>query len=138
VRERVLSSGLEAYVRLAGFRHDLERILPCLELLVHPAELEGLGVSLLQASSAGVPIVASAVGGIPDAVHDGVNGILLPPADVPLLTRAVIELLRDSARARRMGEAGRQRVEREFSIDSMVEGNLRVYRELLGSRQRVA
>jgi glycosyltransferase involved in cell wall biosynthesis len=54
------------------------------------------------------------------------------------LTRAVIELLRDSARARRMGEAGRQRVEREFSIDSMVEGNLRVYRELLGSRQRVA
>lgn len=138
LRERVRRAGLEEHVRFAGFRDDLERILPCLELLVHPAELEGLGVSLLQASAAGVPIVASAVGGIPDAVADGVNGILIASKDAPALTRSVIALLRDPERARALGAAGRARVAREFSIEAMVDGNLRVYQALVGERQGMA
>ncbi len=131
LRETVSRLGLAGRVRLAGFRADLPRLLPCLDVLVHPALLEGLGVSLLQAASAGVPIVASRVGGIPEAVRDGVNGLLVPPGDAEALGRAVSRILGDADLAARMGAAGRELVGREFSVDGMVEGNLRVYRELL-------
>ncbi|MGZ8217441.1 glycosyltransferase [Methylomagnum sp.] len=125
--------GIAGHVHLAGFRDDLPRVLPCLDVLVHPALMEGLGVSLLQASSAGVPIVASRAGGIPEAVRDGVNGLLVPPGDVDALGEAVGRLLDNPELARQMGAAGRALIEREFSVDGMVEGNLRVYRELVGA-----
>lgn len=128
--------GVADHVHLAGFRDDLPRILPCLDVLAHPALMEGLGVSLLQASSAGVPIVASRAGGIPEAVRDGLNGLLVPPGDVDALGQALGRLLGDAALARQMGEAGRALIEREFSVDGMVEGNLQVYRELLGQPSR--
>ncbi len=128
---RIADAGLEDRVRLAGFRDDLPDILPCLELLVHPALMEGLGVSLLQAASAGVPIVASDAGGIPEAVRDGLNGILVPPGNTAALETAIARLLRHPALAQRMGRAGRVLMRDEFSIDAMVEGNLAVYRELL-------
>jgi glycosyltransferase involved in cell wall biosynthesis len=134
LREQARKLGLDGRVRLAGFRDDLPRILPCLDLLVHPALMEGLGVSLLQAASAGVPIVASRAGGIPEAVRDGLNGLLVPPGDVAALGEAIGRVLGDPALARRLGEAGRDLVAREFSVDGMVEGNLRVYRELLEER----
>lgn len=135
LRRRVAAAGLGAYVRFAGFREDLPRLLPCLELLVHPASMEGLGVSLLQAASAGLPIVASDAGGMPEVVRHGRNGLLVPPADVAALAAAVAALLRDGGLAARMGLAGKALVREEFSVDAMVEGNLAVYRELLdGSR----
>jgi len=134
LRETIRERQLQARVRLAGFRTDLSRILPCLDLLVHPAYREGLGVSLLQASAAGVPIVACRAGGIPEAVRDGVNGLLVPPGDVESLRAAIARLLRDPQEARTMGERGRELVAKEFSPDSMVEGNLAVYREVLAQR----
>lgn len=134
LRRQVADLDLEKVVTLAGFRDDLARVLPCLDLVVHPAVREGLGVSLLQASSAAVPIVACNAGGMPEAVRDGVNGLLVPPADVSALRAAVGRLLTDPELARRMGRAGRELVLREFSLDAMVEGNLGVYRELLAER----
>jgi len=131
LRRRIAAAGLADHVLLGGFRKDLPDILPCLELLVHPATMEGLGVSLLQAASAGVPVIASDTGGMPEAVRDGVNGLLVPPGDVPALGRALSTLLRDRELARRLGEEGRQLMRREFSVDAMVEGNLAVYRELI-------
>jgi glycosyltransferase involved in cell wall biosynthesis len=125
---------LTGHVHLAGFRADLPRILPCLDLLVHPALMEGLGVSLLQAASAGLPIVACRAGGMPEAVRDGVNGLLVPPGDVAALGEAIARVLGDPALARNLGQAGRALVEREFSVDGMVEGNLAVYRELLDEK----
>jgi len=131
LQERIDADGLADHVRLAGFRDDLTAILPCLDLLVHPATMEGLGVSLLQASAAGVPIVASRAGGIPEAVRDGVNGLLVPPADVRALTAAIAGLLGDAGRRRRLGAGGRALVRDEFSAAAMVAGNLAVYRELV-------
>jgi glycosyltransferase involved in cell wall biosynthesis len=140
LKQRIRERGLGGTVRFGGFRDDLPDLLPCLQMLVHPATMEGLGVSLLQASSAGVPIVASRVGGIPEAVRDGVNGLLVPAADVEALGNAVGRLLEDRPLAARLGEAGRSLMRAEFSIDAMVEGNLAVYRELLpevpGGRSR--
>jgi glycosyltransferase involved in cell wall biosynthesis len=121
-------------VHLAGFRTDLDRILPCLDLVVHPATMEGLGVSLLQAAAAGVPIVATRVGGIPEIVHDGVNGYLVASNDTLQLAAAIIRLLRDPKRTLAMGLAGRQFVRAGFSVEKMVERNLSVYHQMLISR----
>ncbi len=130
LKQQVAALGLQQKVTFAGFRTDLPRILPCLDLLVHPALMEGLGIALLQAAGAGVPIVAVNAGGMPEAVRDGENGLLAPPGDSPALAHAISRLLSDPALMRRMGQAGRELIEREFSVARMVEGNLQVYREL--------
>ena len=132
LRAEVEAAGLAGAVRFTGFRHDLPRWLGGLDLLVHPADMEGLGVSLLQASAAAVPIVTSRAGGLPEAVQDGVTGILCPPGDVAALTAAIDRLAGDAALRARYGAAGRARILAEFSIDAMVDGNLRVYRQVLG------
>jgi glycosyltransferase involved in cell wall biosynthesis len=132
LRKLCQTLGIEENVHFAGFREDLERVLPCLDLLVHPAEMEGLGVSLLQAAASGVPIVATEVGGIPEVVKDGINGCLIPPRDPKAISQAVVKLLSDPEGARRMGAEGKRIVEREYSIESMVEGNLRAYEKVLG------
>lgn len=131
LRGRIRRQGLADRVHLAGFRPDLERILPCLDLVVHPATLEGLGVSLLQAAAAGLPIVASRAGGIPEVVRPGVNGLLVPPADTQALGAAILWLLDHPEEAQAMGARGRALVERELSVPAMVAGNLGVYRGLL-------
>ncbi|MCP4690384.1 MAG: glycosyltransferase [Desulfobacterales bacterium] len=129
LRQHCEAHGVAGAVSFCGFRKDLPRILPCLDLVVHPALMEGLGVSLLQASAAGVPIVAARAGGVPEVVRDGVNGRIVPPGDVSALTAATLDLLRDPDRARALGRAGRKLVRSEFSIESMVNGYLDVYRE---------
>ncbi len=134
VDRRVREGGMEGSVLLPGFRQDLPGLLPCLDVLAHPATLEGLGVILLQAAAAGVPIVASAVGGIPEAVGHGENGLLVPPGDPRALAEALSTLLSDPEGARAMGGRGRERVRTRFSPDGMVEGNLEVYRAVLRSR----
>jgi glycosyltransferase involved in cell wall biosynthesis len=127
--------GLADTVRFAGFREDLERILPCLDLVVHPAHMEGLGVALLQAAAAGRPMVAAPVGGIPEIVRPGETGMTAPPGDSGALAAAILALLRDPARARSLGEAAREHVRRHFSLESMVAGNLGVYRRILGEAE---
>lgn len=127
-----IAAGLGDAVRFAGFRDDLADWLGALDLVVHPALMEGLGVSLLQASAAGVAVVASRAGGMPEAVADGVSGLLVPPGDVDALHEAVRRLVEDASLRRRLGEQGRARIEREFSNAQMVAGNRAVYRELRG------
>lgn len=129
---QIAAAGLGDVVRLAGFRDDLERVLPCLYAVVHPADMEGLGVSLLQGAAAGVPLIGTAIGGIPEVVRDGESGLLIPWQDSEALGRAIERLLGDPDLAQRLGTGGRALVRREFSIEAMVAGNLRVYRELLG------
>ncbi len=121
-------------VHFAGFRTDLERILPCLDLVVHPATMEGLGVSLLQAAAAGVPIVATRVGGIPEIVHDGVNGYLVDVGNTQAIVDAVLTLLHNPLKAKRLGRAGRELVRSHFSLEAMVRGNLRVYHDILSEK----
>jgi glycosyltransferase involved in cell wall biosynthesis len=119
-------------VRFACFRNDLARWIGALDLLVHPALMEGLGVSLLQASAAGVPIIASRAGGMPEAVADEETGLLVAPGDAGALSAALRRLIEDPDLRRRFGDQGRARIEREFSVETMVRGNLAVYRELVG------
>lgn len=134
LRQVIASEGLTGHVRLMGFVDDLPEILGCIDLLVHPADMEGLGVSLLQASAAQVPIVASRTGGIPEAVRDGLNGLLVAPGDIPELANAMRRLLADTGLRQRMGEAGRRLVTDEFSTATMCAGNLAIYRQVLTQR----
>jgi glycosyltransferase involved in cell wall biosynthesis len=137
VRAQVRALGLEASVIFAGFRNDLDRVLPNLDLVVHPAEMEGLGVSLLQAAACGLPIVAARAGGIPEVVRPGVNGELVAPGEIHAIASHLQSLIADAPLRQRYGEAGRRLVVDEFSIDAMVEGNHAVYREVLRARGRV-
>jgi len=123
--------GIGEKVVFAGYRDDLDRIIGCLDLLIHPALMEGLGVSLLQAAAAGVPIVAAGVGGIPEIVRDGVNGYLIPPSDESAIADAVLRIIADRDLASRLGQSGRKIAARDFSMESMVQGNLKVYREMM-------
>jgi glycosyltransferase involved in cell wall biosynthesis len=115
----------------AGFRNDLDRLLPALTLFCLSSRLEGLGTSVLDAMCFGVPVVATAAGGIPEAVQDGVTGRVVPPGDPAALAAAILELLQDEPRRRALGRAGRARFEERFSAERMVDETLGVYRELL-------
>lgn len=132
IETEIKKRGLSSIVRLMGFRTDLANWLGGIDILAHPADMEGLGVSLLQASAAAVPIVTSRAGGLPEAVADEVTGILIPPGDVSALAHALRRLLDDPALRQKMGKAGRLRIQKEFSVDAMVEGNLAIYRQVLG------
>jgi glycosyltransferase involved in cell wall biosynthesis len=125
---------LAAHVQLPGFRKDLDRILPCLDALAHPAFMEGLGVSLLQAAACGVPLVGGRAGGIPEIVQPGLNGELIEPGDVAGLAAALNKVLGSADLRQRYGTAGRAWVESRFSIAAMVRGNLGVYQRALGVR----
>ena len=131
LRRRVDALGLGRHVQLAGFRSNLPSLLPGVDVLVHPARREGLGVALLEAMSSGVPVVASAVGGIVDVVETEVEGLLVPPDDPAELGVALERIIGDPRLRKRIGIAGRARVQREFSVELMAKRYLDLYREIL-------
>ncbi len=136
LRKRVKDLKVEDKVVFAGFREDLERILPCLDILIHPALMEGLGVSLLQAAAAGVPVVGTRAGGIPEAVEDGVTGLLIQPGNPETIAEAAVRILSDPLLAKKMGEEGKKRVAERFSIEAMARGNLEVYSEIIDAKRK--
>lgn len=133
LQEEVLQLGLTKWVRFVGFRTDIEDILPNLDLVVHPAFTEGLGVSLLQASACGVPIIASKVGGIPEAVRPAQNGLLVDVGDSKQLADAVIQLISSYETRQKMATKGRELALTKFSTQTMAKGNLAIYQKVLGS-----
>ena len=118
-------------VHFAGFRADVPDVLGSLDVFVMCSVMEGLCTSALDAQAAGVPVVASAVGGLVESVADGETGLLVPPRDPAALADAVARLLRDRPLRERMAAAGRARVRERFSVRAMVEGNRAVYGRML-------
>lgn len=129
----VSNLALEHRVKFAGFRDDLSQLIGHIDLLVHPAKMEGLGVSLIEAAAAGVPIIGNPAGGIPEIVRNEENGLLVDCSDTTALGNAILRLCHDPKARDQMGENGRELVDREFSVDAMVEGNLAVYKKLLNN-----
>ncbi|MHC4923686.1 MAG: glycosyltransferase family 4 protein [Planctomycetota bacterium] len=118
-------------VHFCGFRDDVPEVLPSLDLFVMSSVLEGLCTSVLDSQAVGVPVVASAVGGLVEAVADEETGLLVPAKDPEALGAAMARLLRDRDLAKRFGEAGKRRVREQFSVKSMVEGTRSVYGRML-------
>jgi len=98
-------------------------------VVVCPSRREGYGVVAREAMAHGRPVVAASVGGLVDAVEDGVNGLLVPPRDVPALRSAIERLLGDAGLRSRMGEAARSTVRERFSWTTATEATIRAYRE---------
>jgi glycosyltransferase involved in cell wall biosynthesis len=126
--------GCGAIVRMLGAVEDTRALLAALDIFVMPSLNEGLGIAALEALAMGLPVVASAVGGLPEVVEDGVNGILFKPGDAPALAAALIDLATDPARRVAAGAAARQRAVARFSVEAMAQGNLDYYRHLMMER----
>ncbi len=124
--------GLRERVCFLGYRADARALTGLLDVLVVPSLTEGSPLIVLEAMAAGVPVVASEVGGIPDQVRHRQEGLLVPPDDPGSLGDAIVELLRDPTRARALGEAGRRRMSSEFAHETMVARVESVYRSALG------
>jgi glycosyltransferase involved in cell wall biosynthesis len=123
--------GLDGRVCFLGFRPDSPALMRSLEVLVVPSLTEGSPLVTLEALAAGVPVIASAVGGIPDQIRHDREGVLVSPGDAAALGEALLDLLRDSNRARNLGEAGRRRAAVEFDHGNMVARIEEVYRSVL-------
>lgn len=127
----IAQAGLDDRVVLLGSRRDVADLLAAADLLVHPSREEGFSNALLEAMAAGLPIVATDVGGNAEAVVAGLTGTLVPPDDPTALGAAVIDVLTQPDRGAAMGEAGRQRVVACFGDDRMVQAYDDLYRRLV-------
>jgi glycosyltransferase involved in cell wall biosynthesis len=96
---------------------------------------EGLPNAVLESMAAGCPVVATAVGGTPEVIEDGVTGFLVPPEDPTALTERVLFLLKEPSLARSMSRRGRQKIEREFTVERMVGEFQRLYQDLLHQKR---
>ena len=129
--------GIHEVARFLGEQRQVADVLAAVDVFVMPSRHEGLGVAVLEAMAAGLPVVASAVGGIPETVESERTGVLVAPQDPAALAAAIASLLREPDRARRLGAAGRARVLAEFSMERMADRYERVYAHV-ASRPRAA
>jgi glycosyltransferase involved in cell wall biosynthesis len=131
LRERITDLGLGDRVDLLGYRSDPWATVPGAWAAVHPSFHEAMPFSVLEAMMRGLPVVATAVGGTPEAVADGETGFLVPPGDPSALAGALGRLVADPGLRRRMSVAGRETALREFRFDAMVDAYLRLYERVL-------
>jgi L-malate glycosyltransferase len=129
--------GIRDRVVFTGLRRDVPDLLACAAVSVMPSLNEALPNVLLESMAAGAPVVSTRVGGTPEAVEDGVTGLLVPPGDAGALARAINRLLSDPDLAARLGQSGREFVRRRFSMDAMVRATERLYHTLLEKRRGV-
>ena len=135
---RAASCGLARAVRLAGPQADAARLLKAFDVLVHPSRHEALPRVVIEAQFAEVPVVATAVGGVPEIIDPGRNGLLVPPRDPEALGRAAASLALDPEAGRRLARAGLQRARERFGIGRMVTEILGIYAEVLPARPAAA
>jgi glycosyltransferase involved in cell wall biosynthesis len=131
LRARVASIPGGGYVHMLGERHDVESILAALDAFALTSRTEGLPLVLLEAMATGLPVISTAVGGIPDLVEHGVTGLLSPAADRESLREHLATLSTDRSLSSQMGEAGRNEVLRRYSVDRMASEYEALYRSTL-------
>jgi glycosyltransferase involved in cell wall biosynthesis len=124
--------GISEICHFAGFRRDLKDIFQTMDLMVLPSLTEGLPNVVLEAFACAKPVVATRVGGVPEIVEDGVNGILVPPERPDLMAEAIVKCLELPEKRRMMGEAGYKKVKLGFTFDSQKEKLENIYKEVLG------
>jgi glycosyltransferase involved in cell wall biosynthesis len=131
---RVGYNGLRESVLFTGFQMDVSEIIATFDVAVLPSFFEGMGRVVLEAMAMEKPVVASRVGGIPDLIDQGINGLLVRPGDARELADALEKVLSDKGLARKLGREGRKRIKDQFSADVMVQSIEKLYRELLARK----
>ena len=123
---------LGANVRLEGFTDRVALCLAAMDVFVQPSLEEGLSMTILEAMAAGKPVIATPVGGTPEAISDGESGMLVPVGDVDRLASAMLAYFTERARYEEIGRRARERVESEFSVKRMVSDYEKLYRQVIG------
>jgi len=131
VERSIRKLGLVDKARLLGQRSDVPRILAASNIFVLSSRWEGLPYTIIEAMMAGLPVVATEVGGVPELVEDGVTGFLVPPRDPEALAEALQKLIADPELRRRMGQAGHEKALKEFTLARMLRETEKVYQEVL-------
>ena len=131
MRQLAASLGLAGVVHFLGPRPDVPDLLNAMDIFVLPSYSEGMSLALLEAMAAGLPVIATAVGGTPEVVTDGENGLLIPPRDAEALAGALERLLADPALAQHLGANARAHVREHFSLDRLGREINRIYGELV-------
>jgi len=132
VEQQISALSLAPQVTLVGWRDDLPTIYAASDIYVLTTwGWEGLPLTVLEAMAAGLPVVATAAGGIPEAVVDGETGLLVAHQDVDALTRALCTLIEHPAQGQAMGDAGRASAERHFTSERMMDETAAIYAELI-------
>jgi glycosyltransferase involved in cell wall biosynthesis len=135
VEQEIKKAQLEAQILMTGYREDIPAILSFTDLGIISSVAEGVPQFLFQIMAMGKPVIATEVGGIPEIVTSGVNGVLIPPEDPAALAKAMIQTLGDPESARRLGEGGRRLVEQEYTVEKMAEKVYRVYQQVYQRKQ---
>jgi glycosyltransferase involved in cell wall biosynthesis len=133
-QEMVRSLQCDDVVTFLGFRKDLPDLMAAVDLFVLPSVAEAFGLVLAEALYLGIPVVSTRVGGIPEIVADGVDGLLIPPANEQALADAIAALLNDPARRVQMSGTGGEKVLRKFRFEDMVRSYEAVYQQLNANR----
>jgi len=136
LRQYAARCGVADHVIFTGLRTDVPAVLASLTVSVMPSLNEALSNVVLESMAAGAPTVATKVGGTPEALIDGVTGVLVPPADSAALADAITALLRDPQSAAQLGRAARARIADHFSVRRMVCATEDLYTELLERKRR--
>jgi glycosyltransferase involved in cell wall biosynthesis len=134
VRDSARQLGVSEALIWAGRRIDVERLLPAFDLFVLPSLEEQMPLAILEAMAAGLPVISTTVGGIPECVSDGTEGLLVPPADPRPLARAVATLLTNEVMRLEMGKAGRNRALNEFSPARNAKRVDELFKQILATR----
>jgi glycosyltransferase involved in cell wall biosynthesis len=129
LEEQIAAWGLNDRFVLVGFRRNLDDFLPHLDLLVQSSLTEGMPNVVLEASAAGIPVVATCVGGTPEIIVEGCNGYLVPPGDPARLARRILKVVEDQQRGR-MGDAGRVFMQERFTFQAQGHRYLALFEEL--------
>ena len=130
LRSRAAGLGLDGAVTFTGERDSAE-MLPSFDLFVQPSLYESQGLAILEAMAAGVPTIATDVGGVGDVVRDGETGILVPSADPEALARAILRLAGEPELGLVLSRNAARRVRDHFSSSTMLDAYARLYRELV-------
>lgn len=131
VEQMSKSLGLDAHVKFLGFRSDLEEVLALCDVMVHPSHMEGVPLAVLSGMAAGLPVVASRVGGLPEVVRHGDSGVLIPPKSPSIVARTVLDLLDDPQRGQKLGQAAQRFLREEYSLDAAAGRVANLYEEML-------
>jgi glycosyltransferase involved in cell wall biosynthesis len=131
LEEQAASLGIGPRVHFVGFQTDVAPILRAADVVALPSLAEGFPLAVLEAMACGRPVIATPVGGVPEAISDNVSGLLIPPGRPDVLAVALLDLLSNPARATVLGEAARRRIEERFSVTLFADRVQRLYDELL-------
>jgi glycosyltransferase involved in cell wall biosynthesis len=134
IENHVQKLGLSENVQFLGYQNNILEILRSMDIFVLPSLWEGMPNAILEAMAAGLPVVATNVGGTPEVVVDGETGFLVPPRDPEALANAIQRLIDDPELRKKFGQAGRERVERHFTIQETVRKTEELYLRLLAEK----